>query len=374
MEIDSRINQANGRLKAGNVRVRIEAIGKRLYLQATLPPKPDSKATRAFQQRIALGVSASPSGVSLAEKEARKVGALLDCQQFDWMPYLATKHQKPETVADWLTRFEYEVEPTVAAITWETDYRDPFKRLDPDAPLTLEILEDAINATKPDSRTRKRVCNAFGRLARLAGLEIDFRAVQGSYSATQVDPRSLPTDEEIANFWHKITNPGWKWVYGVIATFGLRPHEAFFLDVADLRAAGETITVLDGGTRKRRPRQVWAYYPEWVDGFNLREKVLPQVTGERNSDYGDRVTHYLRNRAKMPFVPYDLRHCWARRAVVFGLPDALAAKQMGHSLTVHHQTYQAWIDERTHQQVHETLKARGDRPLPPSNQSDALKA
>lgn len=364
--IDDKINQANGRLKTARVRAKIQRIGDKLYLQATLPPKPGSNETRRSQQRIALGISASPAGLVLAEKKARKVSADLDCNAFDWAPYLTTKQLPPETVGGWVTRFESGFRHTVEESTWETDYHDAFKRLNQDEPLTVGLLLAEINRTEPDTRIRKRLCQAFGKLAELAGLEADFKPLRGNYSARAVDPRKLPTDEEIARFWQQMTNPDWKWVYGAIATFGLRPHEAFFLDVTDLAAGGETVTVLKGKTNKRKTRQVWAYYPEWVEAFNLRDRLLPRVTGKRNTDYGDRVTHYLRVTAKMPFLPYDLRHSWARRAVVFGLPDALAAQQMGHSLKVHNETYQCWIDARTHQQVHESLKSRSDRPTAPS--------
>lgn len=364
--IDEKISQANGRLKTARVRAKIQRIGDKLYLQATLPPKPGSHETRRSQQRIALGISATPSGVVLAEKKARKVSADLDCNEFSWNPYLTTKHLPPETVGGWVKQFESGFRHTVEESTWVTDYYDAFKRLNQDEPLTVGLLLAEIKDTNPDTRIRKRLCHAFGKLAKLAGLEYDFKSLQGNYSARAVDPRNLPSDEEIISFWQQMTNPAWKWVYGAIATFGLRPHEAFFLDVTDLANGGETVTVLKGKTNKRKPRQVWAYYPEWVEAFNLREQLLPPVTGKKHTDYGDRVTHYLRVTAKMPFLPYDLRHSWSRRAVVFGLPDALAAQQMGHSLKVHNETYQCWIDARTHQQVHESLKARSDRPAAPS--------
>ncbi len=122
------------------------------------------------------------------------------------------------------------------------------------------------------------------------------------------------------------------------------------------------LTVTDGKTKRR---QVWPYYPEWIDAFSLREPQLPPVTGRKHSDYGDRVTCYLRSRAKMPFQPYDLRHAWAVRTMLFGLPDTLAAQQMGHSVTVHTNTYHHWITARTHQQVHDALMNRVDRPVAP---------
>lgn len=363
--IDQKIQAANERLSSANLRVRIQHRYERLYLVATLPPKPGDRRQRPFQQRIALGVAANPAGLALAEREAKKIAALLDCKEFEWTPYLSPSLQPANTIGEWLEKFEKAVRPTVSEITWQTDYRDAFRKLDVAKVLTYELLESAVLTTLADSRQRKRVCQAFTRLAKFAGLEGDFSHLKGNYSARTVDPRSLPSDEEIAEFYKQISNPGWKWVYGMIATYGLRPHEAFFLDTSDLVAGGETITVLQGKTNKERPRQVWPYYPEWINAFNLRSPVLPDVTGNQNSDYGDRVTCYLRARCKMPFRPYDLRHCWARRAILFGLHDALASKQMGHSLTVHSETYHLWIDGRSHQIAHERAINRDDRPIAP---------
>ena len=43
MALQGRLNQANGRLRASKVGVKIEAKSNRLYLRATFPPKPDSQ-------------------------------------------------------------------------------------------------------------------------------------------------------------------------------------------------------------------------------------------------------------------------------------------------------------------------------------------
>lgn len=66
MNIQAKLNQANGRLQSGKVGVRIEVRGEHLYLRATFPPKPGSTKQQPSQQRLALGFHANPSGVSAA--------------------------------------------------------------------------------------------------------------------------------------------------------------------------------------------------------------------------------------------------------------------------------------------------------------------
>jgi len=68
-------------------------------------------------------------------------------------------------------------------------------------------------------------------------------------------------------------------------------------------------------------------------------KTVPEVTARRSSDLGERLSHYFRRWAKIPFPPYDLRHCWAVRTLEFGLDVSLAAAQMGHSVQVHTELY-----------------------------------
>lgn len=363
MDLSGKIAQANGRLKSARVRVTIAAIGNRLYLQATLPPKPDCHRDRPYQQRIALGIGCHARGVSLAEKEARKVGALLDCDQFDWDPYLNGHGAPPATVGAWVERFTTEYQSRVAPVTWKTDYQRVFDSIDPGKPLSEELLRSAIVQTTPNTRDRRRWSLTLGKLGRFAGLDCDFKALRGGYSASQVDPRQLPDDRAIVQWFHAISNPGWRWVYGMIATYGLRNHEAFFLNTEPLATGGHLITVTEG---KTADRVVFPCFPEWVEQFNLRQKTLPPVTGADHAAYGHRVTHYFGNdRLGLPFTALDLRHRWAIRTLEFGLPVELAAKQMGHSVKVHCETYHRWITADVHQRAFEALIMRSDRPQPP---------
>jgi integrase len=161
--------------------------------------------------------------------------------------------------------------------------------------------------------------------------------------------------------FNQMQNPSWRWVYGILATYGLRNHEVFHLDIDSLKDADGIIKILAG---KTGGRTVCPIYPEWIDQFNLREPCVPKVSGKTNSALGARVTQSFK-RAKMPFDPYDLRHAWAVRSIEFGMDVSLAAQQMGHSLSVHSELYHAWISESRHRQVFHRLMERDDRPKPP---------
>ncbi len=355
MPINPKINQANGRLKAAKTGVTILQRGDRLYLQAVLPPRPSSSKSASCQQQIALGVHANAVGVSLAEKEARKLGYLRDAKEFDWGLYDRKVAQKSEAVADWLAKFEQSKRSTVCVTTWKTDYQRPFETLPSAEPITSELLLSAIAKTTPNTRQRRRFCLAFRQLAQFAGIDMDLGDLLGNYSPTKVQPRNLPTDDQIEACFDQIQNPQWQWIYGVIAAYGLRDHEAFYLDLSKFPIA----QVLEGKTGYR---QCWPLRPEWAEQWDLANIKRPPVTGNCHADFGDRVCKFFA-RSPANFCAYDLRHAWAIRAMSFGLDASLAAKQMGHSLATHTQTYHLALNEREQQRAYDQILLANFRPL-----------
>ncbi len=145
----------------------------------------------------------------------------------------------------------------------------------------------------------------------------------------------------------------------MLATYGLRPHEIFYLDFSDL----PVLNVLDGKTGARK---IWPCYPEWVEAWGLSNTFILDIAGKNNSQ----KTANLDKKFKkiIPFNLYDLRHSWARRTLEYGWSHSLAAQQMGHSVTMHTQTYHAWIGETVHQKSFELLTNREDRPHAPTPQ------
>ncbi|MCC5670104.1 hypothetical protein LC653_41515 [Nostoc sp. CHAB 5784] len=60
-DIDSKIAEANSKLRAANTRVSIERKGNRLWLRATLPPKPHINKQQPYQQKVSLDINATPA-------------------------------------------------------------------------------------------------------------------------------------------------------------------------------------------------------------------------------------------------------------------------------------------------------------------------
>lgn len=368
-ELQAQLKQANQRLKAANTGLSLCIKGLSLYGRGTLPPKPGSLKTIPYQQEIALKIRANPAGLKRAEAEAKKIGAALALKEFDWTPYLSqvTAPSEKRTIAEWIVALEADYfdrreRNPKSETTWKTHYFDYLRRLPQQQSLTVEILERAIRSTKPDSCPRKEMCSACHNLGQFAGLDVAFiKPLRGKYSSRRPAPRNLPSDEEIVAALEQISDPAWRWVAAMIATFGLRPHEVFHLDTTELENGKARIRVLDG---KTGPRTVPPLHLEWVEEFNLREKYLPKVTGRNNRELGHRVSCYFWYH-DVPFRPYDLRHCWAVRSLRYNIHVSLAARRMGHSVKEHTQTYQAWIGDEIDESSYEEAVNRPDRPSAP---------
>ncbi|MBD2159566.1 site-specific integrase [Limnothrix sp. FACHB-1083] len=355
----ARLAQANGRLKRDKVKCSIVLIRGLLSLQATLPPLPDSLSTEFKQRKIALGAPCTTEGVSYAERRARELGRSLRDGSFnwgDWRPKFR-RSSPGDTCGEWIDRFEQDYwqrrpKNPKSLTTWRYDYQKVFDRLPAAAPLTAETLKALVLSTEPDSRTRQRTVRILQALAKFADLAIDLKPYQGGYSIHHAAPRDLPTDREIEAAFDRIPSKPWRWVFGTIAAYGLRPHEVFHLKLA----YPPRLDVLDGKTKSRI---AFPLLPEWFDRWDLATILLPKCSGRNNTDLGNRVTHAFK-RYGVPFPPYYLRHAWAVRAIG-QLDVSLAAQQMGHSLEVHARVYQHWISAEVHRQAWEAIAQKMPR-------------
>lgn len=331
-------------------------------MRATLPPKPNSAKDKPHSQWIAVGAYCNAAGIKKAEVKANALSGDLHFEKFDWANWGGDRGPSPQakTVGDWVREFEADYfkrrgRSPKTETTWDKDYRLPFSRLPQHRSLSAELLvETATGLWEPDTRSRQRACACFGRLAKFAGLEVDLSQYRGTYSPKAVNPRDLPSDEAIVRLWESEQHPGWKNAIALMATYGLRPHELFYVEQGTtLQESPGVCTVTDGKTGWR---QVWPYLPEWWELFGLGQSlVLPNLTAKKNQEYGIRIGQWFK-RHNYGIVPYDLRHAWAARTAVMGLDPAIAAKMMGHDLSVHTKVYHQFISKASLQAAWERSK------------------
>lgn len=346
--MDEIVSKANAQLKAGGCKVKIyqRNDGGTLFLQAVLPPKPSSDRTRPYQQRISLGVKPTVEGVKRAVAEAKKVDGQLALNQFDWTDHLDEREVCPQAgdifaafEAHYFTRRRRD-EQTES--TYRSEYQEVFKRIDPEARLTESIILKTIRRTEPDTRSRKRYCNALAKLVDFARLPIDARKIkdlQGSYGVDMTTPRTLLTDEQIESFWEQIEDPLVKLYWGYLATYGCRPSDLFHMDNSGL-LNGEWTVKFSKKTKYRKERVAFPLPKRWVEKFQLRQTFdLGPTVGKSNQTLGGRISKAFKLR-DLP-QPYTLRHCWKARSIVCGVDPAIAARSLGHSVVVSQQHYTA---------------------------------
>lgn len=200
--------------------------------------------------------------------------------------------------------------------------------------------------------------------------------------------RNIPTDAQIIEGFHRIRqfayNPwepqnlkntlrldSWGWVYGMLATYGLRSHEILAVNIDESFNTERNEILVDPslceGTKTNNSRIVFPLDPSWVERFELkkvkipeeREKLTAVIKGKkvrriRNQKAEDSegvitpiqslIFHKFTNK-KVGFNPYDLRHAYAIRGFKKGLDISLRAKMMGHSVATHESHYQRYIDQ-----------------------------
>lgn len=366
LAFSERLDRANQRLKAAGLGVALTQGHNRLYIQAQLPPKPTSKRQAPHQQKLATGKPCNGAGLDAAEKLAKQLAGELIAGAFEWerwKQYLSKRRRSPEQVGEWIEKFAEAKRSKVKESTWKSDYRNVFAQLPQDAELKPELLESMVLSKQPGTMQRKRFAQTLGQLGRFAGLDVDFSELRGNYSAAMVTPRDLPSDAEIVAAWEGIDHPGWRWIFGMMATFGLRNCECFFLDLEPWLAGDDVLHIL---AAKTEAHDTWPFHPEWVQRLGLRDVRYPFTQSYPNAeDYGRRVSNEACKH--WPFAAYNLRHAWAVRTIMYGLPDSVAAGMMGHGIPVHQRTYQHWLGKAHSQAAVDRVLGRGDRPQPPSS-------
>ena len=377
--LDKALTQVNRRLKAAKLGLQIERRGERLNLRGTLPPRPGSARLRSYQQRVPLKLPATKAGLKQCEQMAKIIAAQLLQDSFDWRDYLgpiAGLRMAGGDLSAQIDAFERHffetrrAESSAASLqtTWEKAYVPYLRKLQKTVTrhgdLSLpEAIYTTVQSTKANSRSRQICCTALAALAEFLNLELpmELKAFWGNYGNSQTQLRDLPSDEQIVEVYDSIKNPRWQYVYGMMATYGLRNHEVFFCD----RTPNAEIIVHE--TTKTGRHEVWPFYPEWVDRFNLDLGELPKINIDLDTTtlqrVGQQVTTQFR-RYKIPFSPYDLRHAWAVRTILVGLPDAVAARMMGHSVQVHNRTYHRWMTHRDQQAAVQTALAKNQIKAP----------
>lgn len=360
MDAKEHINEVNKRLEEAQFPVTVKQRGRKLSLVATFPPKPDSYRADDHQQTLALGLPANLLGIQQAEMTAIQIGTQLITGNFSWKPYL--KRGSREPLHSLLKRFEqlHRSKNKISDDTWKYHYHLYYRLLPLDKPLSVRAIMPLILAKKEHTRARQEICRQMQKLCDFAELKVNLLDYQGTYSSSTSVEREIPLDEEIAAGIEKMRSSQWRWVYGMMATYGLRDHECWlceFTDEGDLQ-------VLAG---KTGPRLIeLPLYAEWVEDWRLMAACRPALDESNGWRYLAEQCSQAFRRAKIGFPPYTLRYAYGHRGTVaFGYELPIMARQMGHSPEVHRRTYQRFLNAALVKRKVAEMKARPGLPKAP---------
>lgn len=326
-------------------RIRIVARGQKLSLQATLPNK---SGHGKKQYRIATGYPHNTQGIKWALAQAQKLEADLILERFNWSEWGGKSTAPPKTIGEAIAlvheNWEREKNRTDSQRkNFQIDYLNPYQFLPSNKAISENLLREVIETeTDPCSRARQRMAKAYQKLLVTVGSDGDLRGLATGYKP---NPRTIPSDSEIIKLFDTIPNPQWQWAYGMIAAYGIRPHEIFRLNCEKLGENPPILYVL--GKTKTGFRPVLPLPLDWVRAWGLDNVTVPsRVNLDRsNKEIGGTVSSAFR-RYQLPFTPYCLRHAFAIRCSVHKISPTLAAKAMGHSLMEHFRQYHRWLGER----------------------------
>ncbi|MBD2494066.1 site-specific integrase [Nostoc sp. FACHB-280] len=373
------LEKVNLRLKSAKTKVSIRESNGSLQLRATLPIKPtdkDTNGTGRKQYNISLNIPANLDGLKTAEEEAYELGKLIARKTFEWNDkYLGKEATKKDikTICELLEKFEEEYFKTHKRTTKsEHTFFYYFSRTQRYTnPQDLATAENLINSIEQIDKewARYNAARAISSFCQTFNIEIDLSKYA---KMPDCNSRNIPTDAEIlsgiSKFEEYLNTRGnqvnqdvkdswqlWRWTYGMLAVFGLRPREIFINPDIDWWLSKDNIDLTWKVHKdcKTGERQALPLHKEWIDEFDLRnskylEMLATAISKKDKTNHAEitaltqRVSWWFR-KIGLDFKPYDLRHAWAIRAHILGIPIKAAADNLGHSMQVHTQTYQRWF-------------------------------
>ena len=321
----------------------INAQRGRLYLLANLPRR-DGRPGHA-QQRIALRLDDTPVNRRVAAKQLTPLQRQLATDTFEWAYW--TDQREGITWREAIARLHRArvVLGRTSERTWEVNYLGRLRQIPQASTVTSESIAAALQRYDRSTCSYKELWYLLKQIAKLAAVEFPELPVP-TYSRAELV--AVPTDAEIIRWVEAAPEPA-AWYYGMMAVYGLRPHE---IETAQL-IEKDYLQVAEGG--KTGFRTVIPVPREWVERFGLRDRRVR----DRPTDVAkwlSKTTHQL----GLSWRPYALRHAYAGRLWRRGgsrLDIYTAARLMGHTPLQHSRTYRAHI--QPHQVAEAAERALG---------------
>lgn len=302
----------------------------RLYLLANLPRRDGQPGMKP--SRISLRLDDTPVNRRIAAKQLRTLEQQLARGTFDW-EYWQESGPVGITWRDAINRlYRARVElGRTSQRTWEVNYMGRLRQIPPGSAVTPESIANALQKYGRDTCSYKELWYLLKHMCKLVGVPFP-ELPSPTYAKAQ--PVAVPTDEQIIEWVDAAPEPG-RWYLGMMACYGLRPHEIETAELIDR----DYLQVAEGS--KTGFRTVIPVPREWVERFDLRQRRVR----ERPTDVAKWLSK-IGLSLGVPWRPYALRHAYAGRLWREGgsrLDIYTAARLLGHTAAQHSRTYRAHI-------------------------------
>jgi integrase len=358
------------------------------------------------------GLLSSYKGIQEAERIAELVTSQLVAGTFTWDWYNSligkdtTQATKVLTCKEMLGEykkhyFKQRKDNKSVENTWYNECRQIEQVFaDSDKPLFLPLIRRVVDLTENNTVTRVKALNGLVSFLRYFDND-DYKTVIKQYKAgnkPKSKKRNVPNQKRIAEVYrdgftpHAKTRkdilhryPQWQFLYGLLATYGLRIHEAWNIanwdspvtlrngdwvtvgtgedsDISVQRQAGDIMipAILDPKNSehilcikhdtKTGYRMAMPISPEghdWVEEFNLLQPFnLPDIPNPLERGSSGKSSFSCSNKTgrwfsthKYGFTPHDLRHAYNHRGHQLGYNPKTLADSLGHSMKMNYDVY-----------------------------------
>ena len=334
-----------------------------IYIRGTFPSGDGTKA----RKRVPTGLKASIKSVSIAENrlldlltEINKNGSIPETLPWEIKSEIKKGYPKikAKDAIELLKNNFFKVRttnPKSRLKTWDV-IQNCLNKLDSGAYITTDYLMAVVEKFAIDPETgaeranlRLKLHQYFKRLGTLIELP-DIEKIDGVKGTYKPKKRTIPDQDDLLLLAVQVRNhKEYGWLTAAMIVYGCRPSEALSL----FPNKNGTASCLSVKQKKAVPERRTALalpkgYEEKFDLYNICrsvEFIEPEDFDPIEAkSFSNRWGKWLK-RQRPDLQLYDLRHAWAKRSIREGVPSGLAAKALGHSLSVFEQTYLSTLDE-----------------------------
>jgi hypothetical protein len=343
-------------------RIKLRLKGTRIFLRGTLPAKPGDGITDK-QYDLSTGLSLDNRNLQIAFARAQEIDSRLTLNQFNWSDYLGRGEIGTKPIRLWIAEFAIDFwhkhdRTAEKEYYYKKNYGAAFDKLPPDAPLSEKVVLDVLLQRPASSAQRALEFVFYRKLLKFANIENQLSQYRGKYQ-TAIE-RELPSDAQVVD-WIDTVDEDMIWTFGVLAAYGLRPHELQLLDCSRANKTPYIVKVHE--STKTGGRLVYPVPGSWVERWELWNKRDPVSRPcQRKQYYSSQINQLLKKQLKKHDLPmisaYHFRDAYAVRCALAGIDAVVAAKWMGHSLQSHWSSYLKFFDERHHTEAWNNIQTK----------------